>query len=92
MRSAGDADKYFPSFAVAKSINSGEFDGPTIVGAGHYISVTGGGGDINFLSADNCPCCVADGVIADGREQMIAAVRREIKYGSDWIKILATGG
>lgn len=91
LRSAGDADAFYPSFAVAKSIEKGEFVGPRIVGAGHYISVTGGGGDINFLSADNCPCCTADGVIADGKEQMVAAVRKEIKYGSDWIKILATG-
>ena len=91
MRSAGDADAFFPSFAVAKSIEKGEFIGPRIVGAGHYISVTGGGGDINFLSPDNCPCCTADGVIADGKDQMILAVRKEIKYGSDWIKILATG-
>lgn len=91
VRSAGDADSFFPSFAVAKSIEKGEFTGPRIVGAGHYISVTGGGGDINFLSPDNCPCCNADGVIADGKEQMILAVRKEIKYGSDWIKILATG-
>eukprot|EP01038_Epipyxis_sp_PR26KG_P005333 gene5333-7400_t len=91
LRSAGDADTFYPSFAVAKSINKGDFVGPTIVGAGHYISVTGGGGDINFLSADNCPGCCADGVIADGRDQMIAAVRKEIKYGSDWIKLLVTG-
>jgi len=91
VRSAGDADAFYPSFAVAKSIEKGEFVGPRIVGAGHYISVTGGGGDINFLSADNCPCCTADGVIADGKDQMILAVRKEIKYGSDWIKILATG-
>lgn len=91
VRSAGDADAFYPSFAVAKSIEKGEFVGPRIVGAGHYISVTGGGGDINFMSPDNCPCCTADGVIADGKEQMILAVRKEIKYGSDWIKILATG-
>lgn len=91
VRSAGDADVYFPSFAVAKSIEKGEFTGPRIVGAGHYISVTGGGGDINFFAADSCPCCNADGVIADGKDQMILAVRKEIKYGSDWIKLLATG-
>lgn len=88
VRSAGDADTYFPSFAVAKSIARKEFVGPRIVGAGHYISVTGGGGDINFLSKDNCPCCPADGVVADGKEEMIKAVRNEIKYGSDWIKLL----
>jgi imidazolonepropionase-like amidohydrolase len=91
VRSAGDADTYFPSFAVAKSIDNGEFIGPRIVGAGHYISVTGGGGDINFFAPDSCPCCNADGVIADGKDQMILAVRKEIKYGSDWIKLLATG-
>ncbi len=59
------------------------------MGAGHYISVTGGGGDINFLSPDNCPCCPTDGIVADGRDGMTLAVRKEIKYGSDWIKILA---
>lgn len=91
LRSAGDPDTFFPSFAAAKSINRGDFDGPTILGAGHYISVTGGGGDINFFSPDNCPCCNTDGVIANGRDQMIAAVRKEIKYGSDWIKVLVTG-
>ena len=90
VRSAGDADAYFPSFAVARSITGKDFIGPRIVGAGHYISVTGGGGDINFLSPDNCPCSRADGVIADGREEMIKAVRHEIKHGSDWIKLLVT--
>lgn len=91
LRSAGDSDIYFPSFAVAKSIENGEFDGPRIVGAGHYLSVTGGGGDINFLAAESCPCCLTDGVIADGPDEIVKAVRNEIKYGSDWIKVLVTG-
>lgn len=91
LRSAGDADAGFPSFAVAKSIHNGDFVGPRIVGAGHYISTTGGGGDINFLSSDACHCVVSDGVIADGKDEMIKAVRNEIKYGSDWIKVLVTG-
>lgn len=91
LRSAGEADLFYPTIAVAKSIERKEFIGPRIVGAGHYISVTGGGGDINQLSADNGSCCCADGIIANGVDEMIAAVRREIKYGSDWIKILATG-
>lgn len=88
VRSAGDADAYFPSFAVARSIRGKDYIGPRIVGAGHYISVTGGGGDINFLAPDNCLCSRADGVIADGREEMVKAVRHEIKHGSDWIKLL----
>jgi imidazolonepropionase-like amidohydrolase len=52
LRSAGDADTYFPSFAVAKSIEKGDFVGPRIVGAGHYISVTGGGGGMYGISSD----------------------------------------
>jgi imidazolonepropionase-like amidohydrolase len=91
VRSAGEADIYYPAIAVAKSIQRKEFYGPRIVGAGHYISVTGGGGDINFIAPENCLCCNADGIIANGANEMIAAVRKEIKYGSDWIKILATG-
>ena len=42
LRSAGDADPFYPTFSIAKSIAKGDFQGPRIVGAGHYISVTGG--------------------------------------------------
>lgn len=90
VRSAGDADAFYPSFAAARSINRGtvvyeilthtcqieyipigDFEGSRIVGAGHYISVTGGGGDMNFMSPDNfgsCSCYSrgSDGIIADG--------------------------
>ena len=41
VRTAGDADPYYPTFSIARSIAKGDFDGPRIVGAGHYISVTG---------------------------------------------------
>jgi imidazolonepropionase-like amidohydrolase len=41
VRSAGDADSAYPSFSIAKSISEGTFEGPRIVGAGQYISVTG---------------------------------------------------
>ncbi len=32
-----------------------------------------------------------DGLVVDGVEEMRKAVRNEIKYGSDWIKLLVTG-
>jgi imidazolonepropionase-like amidohydrolase len=63
--------------------------GPRIVGAGHYLSVTGGGGDLNDFSSDNGCCVHPDGIICDGADAMRVAVRREIKYGSDWIKVRA---
>jgi imidazolonepropionase-like amidohydrolase len=44
---------------------------------------------VNDLSPDQH--AIADGLVADGPEEMRKAVRREVKYGSDWIKLLVTG-
>lgn len=89
LRIAGDADVGYAHLEIRDAINKGTFVGPRIYGAGHYISVTGGGGDINFLSYEQP--MTADGLIADGPEEIRKAVRTEIKFGSDWIKILVTG-
>lgn len=89
LRIAGDADVHYAHFAIRDAINSGHFAGPRIFGAGHYISVTGGGGDINFMAPEQA--IIADGLIADGPGEMLKAIRNEIKYGSDWIKIMVTG-
>ncbi len=89
IRIAGDADVYYAHLEVRRAIDEGLFLGPRITGAGHYISVTGGGGDINFAAPEQH--LIADGLVADGPDEMRKAIRREIKYGSDWIKLLVTG-
>ena len=89
LRIAGDADVHYAHFAVRDAINQGLFQGPRIYGAGHYISITGGGGDINYLAPEHS--VTPDGLIVNGVEEMRKAVRQEIKYGSDWIKLLVTG-
>lgn len=89
LRIAGDADVGYAHLEIRDAINKGVFVGPRIFGAGHYISVTGGGGDINFLSYEQK--IIADGLVADGPDEMRKAVREEVKNGSDWIKILVTG-
>jgi imidazolonepropionase-like amidohydrolase len=89
LRIPGDADVYYAQFDVRRAINEGLFVGPRIAGAGHYISITGGGGDINFMAPEQH--FIADGLVVDGVEEMRKAVRQEIKYGSDWIKLLVTG-
>ncbi len=89
LRIPGDGDVYYADFDIRRAINDGLFVGPRISGAGHYISITGGGGDINFMSPEQH--LVPDGLIVDGPEEMRKAVRQEIKYGSDWIKLLVTG-
>jgi len=89
VRVMGDADVFYANQDLRRVIDAGVFIGPHITGAAHYISITGGGGDINYLSPEQH--VHADGLIADGPEEIRKAVRNEIKYGSDWIKILVTG-
>ncbi len=89
VRIAGDADVEYGSMEIKKAINKGLFVGPHIHGAAHYLSVTGGGGDINFMSHEQK--IIPDGLIVNGPEEVRKAVREEIKFGSDWIKILVTG-
>ncbi len=89
VRVLGDIDVYYGNQDIRKVIEEGVFTGPRITGAGHYISITGGGGDINFISPEHCLC--ADGLIADGADEMLKAIRKESKFGADWIKLLVTG-
>ena len=89
VRVMGDADVYYANQDLRRVIDSGVFVGPRLTGAAHYISITGGGGDVNFLSPEQH--VRADGLVADGPEAIRKAVREEVKYGSDWIKLLVTG-
>lgn len=89
LRIAGDADVFHAAMDLKKALAEGMFVGPRIAGAAHYISVTGGGGDVNFMSPEQN--LKADGLVVDGVDAMRKAVRDEIKYGSDWIKLLVSG-
>jgi imidazolonepropionase-like amidohydrolase len=89
IRVMGDADVFYAAQDLRRVIDDGIFLGPRLSGAGHYLSITGGGGDVNFLSPEQH--VIADGLVVDGPEEVRKAVRREIKYGSDWIKLLVTG-
>ena len=89
IRVMGDGDVYYANQDIRKAIDAGIFIGPRLTGAAHYISITGGGGDINYFSPEQK--VLADGLIADGPEEIRKAIRKEIKYGSDWIKIMVTG-
>lgn len=81
----------FDDLALRKAINDGFVMGPRILTAAHSLGITGGHCDDNGFKPG-----VADGDyktgIADGVEQVRAAVRYQVKYGADLIKICATGG
>lgn len=89
LRVMGDADVFYGNQDIRRIIDEGVFPGPRITGAAHYISITGGGGDINYLSPEQP--VRADGLVVDGPEAIRRAIRTEVKYGSDWIKLLVTG-
>ena len=81
----------FDDLAIRKAINDGWIAGPRMLTAGHSIGITGGHCDENGYKPG-----MADGDfktgIADGVDQVRAAVRYQIKYGADVIKTCATGG
>ncbi len=81
----------FDDIALRKAINDGFVKGPRILTAAHSFGITGGHCDENGFKPG-----VADGDyktgVADGVEQVRAAVRYQVKYGADLIKICATGG
>jgi imidazolonepropionase-like amidohydrolase len=89
VRVMGDADVHYANQDIRKTVDDGVFIAPHLTGAGHYISITGGGGDVNYFSPEQA--VIADGLVADGPEEIRKAIRQEIKYGSDWIKLLVTG-
>lgn len=89
LRVMGDADVFYANQDIRRVIDEGLFTGPRITGAAHYLSITGGGGDINYLSPEQN--LIPDGLIVNGPEEIRLAIRNEVKFGSDWIKLLVTG-
>ena len=89
VRVVGDGDVFYGDIDLKRTIEEGTIIGPHMAVAGHYLSITGGGGDVNYMSPEQT--IIEDGLVVDGVEEIRRAVRNEIKYGSDWIKILATG-
>ncbi len=81
----------FDDFALRKAINEGWVAGPRMEASGHAIGITGGHCDENGYKPGLMDGTIKDG-IADGPEQVRAAVRYQVKYGADVIKTCATGG
>ena len=80
----------YGQIALRKSIEKGLVRGPHIAAAGGCISLTGGHGDEDVLAPGQELPRLPN--IADTMDQINVAVRHDIKYGADWIKLMATGG
>ena len=90
LRDAGEADLAYGQLALRDAVNKGLIRGPRIQSAGNFISVTGGHGDADSLSPDQALPQRPN--IANTVDEVNDAVRHDIKYGADWIKLMATGG
>ena len=90
LRDAGESDLAYGQLALRDSIRMGLIKGPRMVSAGNYISVTGGHGDADVLAPDQALARRPN--LTDSVADISTAVRHEIKYGADWIKLVATGG
>ncbi len=66
-------------FPIRDAIEAGIVPGPRLLAAGTPITTTGGH-------------CHMFGTEADTLDEVVSAVRRQVKLGADWIKVMATGG
>ena len=89
IRNVGAPD--FDDMALRKAVTEGFVIGPRMQNAGHAIGITGGHCDENGYKPGLMDGNPRTGV-ADGPDQIRAAVRYQAKYGADVIKTCATGG
>jgi imidazolonepropionase-like amidohydrolase len=83
------AARGYSDIALRDAINAGDVSGPHIVASGPALGITGGHADENLLAPQ---FHYSSEGVADGVPAVIAKVRQNIKYGSDVIKFMATGG
>lgn len=81
----------FADVAAMKAIERGDAVGPHIIPSGHAISTTGGHCDITGFAPGVREGDYRTG-IADGADEVVKAVRYQIKHGAKAIKICATAG
>jgi imidazolonepropionase-like amidohydrolase len=82
---------HWTDLALKKAINEGKVRGPRVQGAAHSLGITGGHCDNNAFKPGLMDGDPTTG-IADGTDEVRAAVRYQVKYGADLIKTCATGG
>jgi len=90
VRNVGAAD--FVDVALRNAINAGIVEGPRMLVAGHAIGSTGGHCDSSPFPPDRVkPSGPLEGV-CNGPEECRLAVRQQMKFGADVIKVCASGG
>jgi imidazolonepropionase-like amidohydrolase len=83
----------FVDCALRDAIESGDVEGPRMLCAGAFVTVSGGGGDVTGLAPDVdavVPIDLRFGV-ANSADEVRSRVRKILAGGADFIKVIATG-
>ena len=88
IREAGSTD--YVDVVVRDAVNRGLIPGPRIHASGPSLGSTGGHADVNGWSPNLA--IPGTGAIVDGPDAIRVQVRKNVKYGADQIKFVATGG
>lgn len=81
----------FPDVALMRAIERRDIVGPRMFPAGHYLSITGGHCDITGFAPGVMEMGPKQGV-ADGKAEILKAIRYQAKHGVKVIKVCATAG
>lgn len=79
-------------FALRAAVAEGKVPGPRILCVGTILSPTGGHGQTYGYRQDVCACVQSHSGTCDGVDDCRRAVRRQVSFGADAIKFVATGG
>lgn len=80
--------------ALSEAEKNGWIEAPRIIPCGHMIGITGGHADLSMMGGFSEGILDAEPEygIADGKDEVLKAVRHQIKHGARGIKIMATAG
>ncbi len=81
----------FADVALSHAIEYGWVEGPRMITSGHALSITGGHCEITGFAPNVLEGGPEQGV-ADGIDEVLKAVRYQIKHGAGVIKVCATAG
>lgn len=90
VRDAGGAD-----FGLARAVEEGLIDGPTLLFCEKALSQTGGHADMRSEGENalfQCPCCSGLGHVCDGVTEVRLACRNAVRKGANHIKLMVSGG
>lgn len=78
--------------SLRRAINDGHVPGPRLVAAGQFVCTTGGGWDPDQAFKLPLEWAKAQGILTDGVDALVEAVRARIRSGSTMIKIASSKG